>query len=127
MKKGNVIRYLLRKIHNHQNEETRIIPHNNLVHVEHIMPKKLRLADDWKIDADQHELYVNRFGNLTLLGQEYNRSVVNKDFESKKEIYQQSEIPMTQVLVVYDGWGVEAIEERQERFADVGLDIWKKV
>lgn len=89
VKKGNVIRYLLRKIHNYQNEETRIIEDSNIVHVEHIMPKKLRLADDWKVDADQHEMYVNRFGNLTLLGQEYNRSAVNKDFESKKEIYQQ--------------------------------------
>lgn len=95
VKKGNIIRYLLRKIHNHHNEEIRIIEDNNTVHVEHIMPKKIQTADDWKVDGDQHEIYVNRFGNLTLLGQEYNRSAVNKDFESKKEIYQQSEIPMT--------------------------------
>lgn len=53
VKKGNIIRYLLRKIHNHENEETRIIADNNLDHVEHIMPKKLRLADDWKVDVDQ--------------------------------------------------------------------------
>lgn len=127
VKKGNIIRYLLRKIHNHQNEETRILEDNNAVHVEHIMPKKIRSADDWKVDADQHELYVNRLGNLTLLGQEYNLSAVNKDFESKKEIYQLSEIPMTEDLVAYREWGAEAIEERQKRFADAALEIWSKI
>ena len=124
VKKGNIIRYLLRKIHNHENEETRIIEDNNTVHVEHIMPKRIRAADDWKIDEDQHEINVNRFGNLTLLGQEYNRNAVNKDFESKKEIYLKSEISMTIDLIAYETWGVEAIEERQEILADVALEIW---
>lgn len=126
VKKGNIVRYLLRKIHNYQNEETRIIEDNNTVHVEHIMPKKIRTADHWNMDADQHEIYVNRFGNLTLLGQEYNRSAVNKDFESKKAIYRLSEIPMTQDLIAYGGWGLEAIEERQEWLANVPVKIWNQ-
>lgn len=90
------------------------------------MPKKIRLADDWGADTEQHELYVNRFGNLTLLGQEYNRSAVNKDFESKKKIYRQSEIPLTQDLITYDSWGIRVIEERQKRLADVAVEIWRK-
>lgn len=62
VKKGNVVRYLLRKIHNYQNEETRIIEDSHTVYVEHIMPKKIRLADDGGMDADQHEMYVNPLG-----------------------------------------------------------------
>lgn len=51
--------------------------------------------------------------------------MVNKDFESKKEIYQQSKIPLTQDLTSYGSWGVEAIEERQEKLADVAVEIWR--
>ena len=126
VKKGGTIRYLLRKIHNHLNVETRIIADNQTIHIEHIMPKIINHADEWNIDADQHENYLNRFGNLTLLGQEYNRSAVNKDFESKKEIYQESEIPMTQELTEYQTWTVDDIEERQKELANLALWIWKK-
>lgn len=125
VKKGNVIRYMLRKIHNYQNKETRIIADNNLIHVEHIMPKKLRRADDWKVNPEQHELYVNRLGNLTLLGEEYNRNAVNKDFNSKKDIYDMSEIPMTNSLTNYNCWSIDEIEARQEDLAKIALDIWQ--
>jgi len=90
VKRTNTIRYLLRKIHKHLNVETRIISNNDVVHIEHILPKKIRTADEWDIDDYTHEEYDNHFGNLTLLGQEYNRSAVNKYFENKIEIYQQS-------------------------------------
>ena len=116
---------MLRKIHNYQNKETRIIADNNLIHVEHIMPKKLRRADDWKVNPEQHELYVNRLGNLTLLGEEYNRNAVNKDFNRKKDIYDMSEIPMTNSLTNYNCWSIDEIEARQEDLAKIALDIWQ--
>lgn len=126
VKKSGTVRYLLRKIHNHSNDEMRIIADNQTIHIEHIMPKKINHADEWNIDAEQHENYINRFGNLTLLGQEYNRSAVNKDFESKKKVYEESEIPMTQELTDYQTWIIEDIEKRQKKLAEVALGIWKK-
>jgi len=127
VKRTNTIRYLLRKIHNHSNVETRIISNNDVVHIEHILPKKIRSADEWNIDDHTHEEYVNRFGNVTLLGQEYNRSAVNKDFASKKETYQQSEIPMTQALTDYKTWIVRDIGNRQKTLAKIALEIWNKI
>ena len=88
------------------------------------MPKKLRRADDWKVNPEQHELYVNRLGNLTLLGEEYNRNAVNKDFNRKKDIYDMSEIPMTNSLTNYNCWSIEEIEKRQEKLANVALEVW---
>lgn len=126
VKKSNIIRYLLRKIHNHRNVETRIIADNNAIHIEHIMPKTINYTDDWKVDADQHEAYLNRFGNLTLLAQEYNQSAVNKGFEKKKLIYKQSDIPMTKDLTDYRNWCVKDIENRQKQLADMAVEIWKK-
>lgn len=125
VKRSGVIRYLLRKIHNHTNVETRIISDNDTVHIEHIMPKKIGKADEWDIDAEQHEKYLNRFGNLTLLGQEYNRSAINKSFKRKKEIYGDSEIPITVMLKEYVVWTTVEIKNRQEYLAKISLDIWK--
>jgi len=127
VKRSNTIRYLLRKIHNHSNVETRIISDNDIVHIEHILPKKIRSADDWEIDEHTHEEYLNRFGNVTLLGQEYNRNAVNKDFSTKKEIYQQSEIPMTQALTDYKSWTIRDIDKRQKELANISVEIWKKI
>lgn len=107
--------------------ETGIISDNNLIHVEHILPRKIRHADEWKIDIDKHGEYLNRFGKLTLLGQEYNRNAVNKYFVKKKKIYQQSEISMTQDLLKYSTWTGKRIEERQRNLAKIAIEIWKKI
>ncbi|SFK36137.1 Protein of unknown function DUF262 [Marinilactibacillus piezotolerans] len=68
-KKTNTIRYILRKVHNNSNTETRIINDNNTIHIEHIMPKK---TQHWDISKDLHDEYLWKLGNLTLLGHEYN-------------------------------------------------------
>lgn len=62
-----------------------------------------------------------------LPGQEYNRSAVNKGFESKKNVYCMSEISMTHDLTFYDSWSIKEIEKRLEKLADVALEIWKKI
>jgi len=124
-KKSNVIRYLLRKINNYSNVETRLINDNNVIHIEHIIPKKPRSFSDWGIDSDTHKEYLNRFGNLTLLGQEYNKSAVNKNFKDKKEVYMRSDIPMTKELTSYKTWTIKDIEKRQEKLAKKALKIWK--
>lgn len=120
-KKTPVVRYLLRKIHSQFDKETKIIQDNNAVHIEHIMPKK---AGDWIIDEETHKEYLWRLGNLTLLGQEYNRSATNKTFDKKKEVYMNSNIPMTKQLIDFDSWEIKDIEKRQEKFAKLALDIW---
>lgn len=122
-KKTSTIRYLLRKIHNHSNTETRIINDNNAIHIEHIMPKKIQY---WDMSNDEHSEYLWRLGNLTLLGHEYNRKATNREFDYKKTVYTKSDIPMTKELVKYDIWTTKDIEERQKSFVDAALQIWKK-
>ncbi len=97
-KKNAVIRYLLRKINNFDINETKIVDDSNRVHVEHILPKKIN--DEWiNFNDEDHETYLWRLGNLTLLGQEYNNRAKNKGFDKKKEIYKKSEIKMTRDLI----------------------------
>lgn len=124
-KKNAVIRYLLRKINNFDVSETNIVDDSNRVHVEHILPKKIN--DEWiNFNAEDHETYLWRIGNLTLLGQEYNNRAKNKGFDKKKEIYKKSEIKMTRDLVTIDDWTTLTIVKRQEDFAEIALKIWPR-
>ena len=124
-KKTAVIRYLLRKINNFDINETKIIDDPNRVHVEHILPKKIN--DEWiNFNDDEHETYLWRLGNLTLLGQENNNRAKNKGFDKKKEIYKKSEIKMTRDLVSIDDWTTFTIVKRQEDFAEIALKIWPR-
>ena len=124
-KKNAVIRYLLRKINNYDISETKIVDDSNRVHVEHILPKKIN--EDWiNFNDEDHETYLWRLGNLTLLGQEYNNRAKNKCFDKKKEIYKKSEIKMTRDLVSIDDWTTFTIVKRQEDFAEIALKIWPR-
>ena len=124
-KKNAVIRYLLRKINNYDISETKIVDDSNRVHVEHILPKKIN--EDWiNFNDEDHETYLWRLGNLTLLGQEYNNRAKNKGFDKKKEIYKKSEIKMTRDLVSIDDWTTFTIVKRQEDFAEIALRIWPR-
>ena len=124
-KKNAVIRYLLRKINNFDISETKIVDDSNRVHVEHILPKKIN--DEWiNFNDDDHETYLWRLGNLTLLGQEYNNKAKNKGFDKKKAIYKKSEIKMTRDLVSIDDWTTFTIVKRQEDFAEIALKIWPR-
>ena len=124
-KKNAVIRYLLRKINNYDISETKIVDDSNRVHVEHILPKKIN--EDWiNFNDEDHETYLWRLGNLTLLGQEYNNRAKNKGFDKKKEIYKKSEIKMTCDLVSIDDWTTFTIVKRQEDFAEIALKIWPR-
>ena len=124
-KKNAVIRYLLRKINNFDINETKIVDDSNRVHVEHILPKKIN--DEWiNFNDEDHETYLWRLGNLTLLGQEYNNRAKNKGFDKKKEIYKKSEIKMTRDLVSIDDWTTFTIVKRQEDFAEIALRIWPR-
>lgn len=125
-KKTNVIRYMLRKINKVSNHETMIINDNNKVHIEHILPKKPREGTWNHITEDEHEEFLWRLGNLTLLGQEYNRKATNRDFIEKKKIYTNSKITMTKELVNYTNWTAKEIAERQKEYAELALNIWKR-
>ena len=72
------------------------------VHIEHIMPKVITTKKskkehgDWESylgqDSSRHNEYVNRIGNLTLLGSKLNIQASNNPFEEKKKNYEQSTI-----------------------------------
>lgn len=129
-------KYILERIEDYHvnfNKE-KSIANRSLVHIEHIMPKTIKSNSskkeygDWKTylgnDAALHDVYVNKIGNLTLLGSSLNISASNNPFEEKKKNYEQSLIVMTKQLMDYSKWDVASIQVRTEKLAGIAAEIW---
>ncbi|MBH0231385.1 DUF262 domain-containing protein [Halobacillus yeomjeoni] len=119
--KKPIIRYIFKKLNNLYASNETVISNSSDVHIEHIMPMS---RGEWPIEEGLHEAYLWRLGNLTLLGEEFNKQILNKVFDKKKDMYQKSEIHITKHLVEYDKWDIEAIEKRQKGLALDALKIW---
>jgi hypothetical protein len=106
------------------------------VHLEHIIPmtistkKALREFGDWvtylgKDAEENHERYVDRIGNYTLLAQKLNIKASNNPFSAKKKEYRKSNIRMTQELVYrYRVFRYKQVKQRSQEFAKLAVKIW---
>ncbi len=95
--------------------------------LEHVLPKSPRHSGAWKlfdnVDIDE---WVHRVGNLTLMGPTDNRpgSKFNDRFDIKRDAYSASGIMLTREIGGCREWSPAAIEERQERMAELALQVW---
>jgi uncharacterized protein DUF262/uncharacterized protein DUF1524 len=91
------------------------------VHVEHIYPQTPADPDKWK----DHDLWIDRLGNLTLLAKRINEKIKNATFSAKKPEYEKSDLEVTKQLLKYADWNTANVNERQEWMAAFAKDIWK--
>lgn len=121
MKSVTLTKFLLRELNNSIDPEVNVILDNTKIHVEHIMPISL---GDWKIDPEVHEKYLNRLGNITLLGSEYNKIIKNSTFDKKKKYYEKSSIVITKKLCENNEWDSGEIEKRQGYLYSLAKERW---
>ena len=93
---------------------------------EHILPKSTMYAEGWGFTRENHDLYVHRLGNLTLLSPSDNKPqpAHNANFSVKKRIYGRSQYIITNTLCDLPLWDVSAIKKRQAKLAKVAAGIW---
>lgn len=117
-------RYLLYKLEmaKRATEEIDIAPPSR-VHVEHIYPQTPGEGQRW----EHHDRWVNRLGNLTLLGKRLNASIKNGAFSLKRPRYLESDILMTRELSTLDGWDSDRVAARQSQLAGEVAGIWPLV
>jgi hypothetical protein len=113
-----------------------IVGGTDSVHVEHIIPQRIRTAaaknefGDWpgylgaKSEA-LHPDYVSRIGNLTLFAGPLNIGASNNPYERKKTAYAQSAIKLTNSLPVeYPEFRFDQVESRSAALADLAVTLW---
>lgn len=105
------------------------------VHVEHIIPQKIKTKKakdefgDWveylgdKSEV-RHEKYVSRIGNMTLFAGALNIGVGNNPFDKKRRTYKESSIRLTQDLARKSQFKFKDVEGRSRELAEIAVQLW---
>jgi len=107
-------------------DESKLLDHSKLS-IEHIMPRKL--TDVWKQVLGEgaeelHEIWLDRFANLTLCGHDINSGMGAGSFQDKRGVYATSSIAMTRRLAEESGWNEATLEDRANYLAERALKRW---
>lgn len=109
----------------------------NEVHLEHIIPDKIKTNSskkkfgDWETylgehSGVKHKKYVNKIGNMTLLASDLNIGASNNPFVAKKKHYKQSDIILTKELASeYQDFRFFHVEKRGQKLTEYAMKIWK--
>lgn len=131
-------RYILTKIEYYITGNTNELSINSTqdVHVEHIIPKKIRTKTSIKEYGDwesylpgnvhlEHKKRLNRIGNMTLFSGLLNIKVSNGPFLDKRKEYEKSNIQLTKNLCNYKYFKFHHLDNRGRELAEIALKIWK--
>jgi hypothetical protein len=105
------------------------------VHVEHIIPQKIKTKrakdefGDWveylgRDSVANHQKYVGRIGNLTLFAGSLNIGASNNPFGKKKSAYKKSGIMMTNQLSQRSNFRFSDVNKRSIELATSAVSIW---
>jgi hypothetical protein len=105
------------------------------VHVEHIMPQKIKTKrakeelGDWveylgEKAESLHPKYVSRIGNLTLFAGALNIGASNNPFLKKRHAYKESGIKLTQELISKTQFKFKDIDQRSKNLAEIAVGLW---
>ena len=96
--------------------------------IEHILPESSQHWENWDGFAKTKKGdWVNRIGNLTLMGPNDNRPgpKFNGDFKKKEKVYRDSGFAITRDLARFSDWNPKNIEQRQREMAKIAVKVWK--
>ena len=119
-----VVRYILFEIEKHISSDSYDFESESY-NMEHVMPESINEGWDHIADRD-HDQFVYRLGNMTILNSRVNRDLGNSDFEVKKEKYQESEFFITRRIAHENSsWHPGRIAEHQKWLARQATAIWR--
>lgn len=91
------------------------------LHVEHLYPQNPK--DNARLD--DHDDWVHRIGNLTLLASKWNVTTKNGDFQMVKfPLISKSFLFLSKWVKDRTSWGPAQIEARQNEFAEIAPKVW---
>lgn len=128
-----VIRYILSEIEKYIGGKDDEGYNESLTSIDHILPQDPK---EWKLNKKEIKPYVNKLGNLTLIGRIINGNMGNKKLEEKILIAKNSKFNQVIELLgkidkkewdfeaISKDKNFEAIEMRQREFSIRGFEIW---
>ena len=117
-------KYILARINEHYQREFSVVSDKSST--EHILPKSPAHIAGWGFTREDHNRYVHRLGNLTLLAPRDNKPQAehNANFAAKKKIYRGSDYAIAKALCDKSTWDIDAIVRRQKELAKIAAKVW---
>lgn len=125
---GKEASYVLRKIESYRNGSYTVTQITKNANLEHILPQTLNQS--WNhFSTVEHQKYVGKIGNLTILHKRLNVKARNFSFNQKKSEYQkqQGQIKITDDLLKKNNWTMKEIDDRTEDFCKDAVKIWPSI
>lgn len=103
--------------------------YNGRITIEHILPQKIN-NEYWtkEFSSSDHEYWVHRIGNLTLISGHKNSEAQNSDFIKKKAIYKKLNnrvsFDITKDIYEKEKWDRKNLEERHESMKKIMSSLW---
>lgn len=123
-KNKELLRYTLKELE--QKVSNNVINDTSNLNIEYIMPENLN--SEWKLELGEkkfentHLEYLGTIGNSSLIENDLLR--YNKNFKTKKEFYQKSNIEITRNINNYQVWTDNEIKNRAEQLYEKSKEIW---
>lgn len=93
--------------------------------LEHILPKIPERLSDWKVTQSEHNAYIGKLGNLTLVGRKFNSIMSNKIYKEKRKELLKSDIKIAnEIAKKYKKWGKDEIKKRGEEILKFVFATW---
>ncbi|MGH7435956.1 MAG: HNH endonuclease family protein [Polyangiaceae bacterium] len=101
--------------------------------IEHVLPQTIVESDDdgrkWieALGADWKKVkgeWQDTPGNLTLVGDDYNKSMSNNTFEDKRPVLLGSKIYLNKYFEKIANWNAEEIDKRGQFLAELAAKVW---
>lgn len=103
--------------------EPQYVPNDaGAVNLEHILPQSP--SEDWEGDADTLKANHRRLGNMVLLQANENKIIGNSGYNMKKPFLKKSAFSLTREAAEYEKWGIDEIDKRQTRLAQLAVATW---
>lgn len=119
-----IVRYILFEIERQRSGQA-LDFESATYNIEHILPENPSEDWLWIEDAKQDRL-IYRLGNMTPLETARNRDLANGSYETKREVYAQSDFQITRAIAEhYHTWDEAKIESRQKQLAKIATGIWR--
>ena len=123
-KNKELLKYTLKELE--QKVSNNVINDTSNLNIEYIMPENLN--SEWKLELGEkkfentHLEYLGTIGNSSLIENDLLR--YNKNFKTKKEFYQNSNIEITKNINNYKVWTDNEIKNRAEQLYEKSKEIW---
>lgn len=124
-----LVKYLLLRIDQEMQDTSVSKIYNEKITIEHILPQSMQ-DTYWqeRFMKEEHEKWLNKLGNLTLISGYKNTKARNYGFDKKIEVYENKNktvsFDIAKDILRYEEWNLDTLKERHERLSELAKRIW---